>query len=42
MNASGEPCKFSQLKCAAHATTAGAVNERNPATIPIPKAKTKR
>ena len=41
MNASGEPCRFNQLRCAPHATTAGAVNERNPATIPIPRARTK-
>ena len=41
MNASDEPCRFNQLRCAPHATTAGAVNERNPATIPIPRARTK-
>jgi hypothetical protein len=27
--------------CAANETTAGAVNERNPATIPIPRARIK-
>jgi hypothetical protein len=42
INAMGEPCRFSQPICAAHATTAGAVNERKPATIPIPMAKTRR
>jgi hypothetical protein len=41
MNPSAESCRFSQPKCAAHATTAGAVNERKPATIPIPIARTK-
>jgi hypothetical protein len=41
INASGEPFRFSQSKCAAHARNAGASNERNPATIPIPIAKTK-
>jgi hypothetical protein len=41
MNASGEPCRFNQPRCAPHATTAGAVNERNPATIPIPRARAK-
>jgi len=29
------------VECAPHATTAGAVNDRNPATIPIPIARTK-
>jgi hypothetical protein len=39
INARGEPFRFSQSKCAAHATTAGASNERSPATIPIPIAR---
>jgi hypothetical protein len=41
MNASDEPCRFNQLRYPPHATTAGAVNERNPATIPIPRARRK-
>src|SRR5262249_53971592 len=41
MNASGEPCRFNKSKCANHATTAGASNERSPATIPIPMANRK-
>ena len=41
MNASGDPCRFNQPRYAPHATTAGAVSERNPATIPIPRAKRK-
>ena len=41
MNASDDACRFNQPRCAAHATTAGAVNDRKPATIPIPRAKAK-
>jgi hypothetical protein len=41
INARGEPCRFNHPKCAAQATTAGGSNERKPATIPIPIAKTK-
>ncbi len=41
INARGEPCRFNQPQCAAQATTAGGSNERKPATIPIPIAKTK-
>ena len=40
MNANGEPERLSQPKCAAQATTAGAVSERSPATTPIPNAST--
>src|ERR1700691_1605714 len=35
MNDKGEPCRLIQPRCAAHATTAGAVKDRNPATKPI-------
>jgi hypothetical protein len=38
MKASGELCRLIQPKLAAHATTAGAVRDRNPATSPIPVA----
>src|SRR5262245_57911848 len=38
MNANGEPESLSQPKCAAQATTAGAVSDRSPATTPIPNA----
>jgi hypothetical protein len=41
IKARNEPCKFNHPRCAAQATTAGAINERKPATIPIPIAKTK-
>lgn len=41
INATGEPSRFNRPRCVAHATTAGAVNERKPATIPIPPARTK-
>ena len=41
MKASREPARFSQLRCAAHAATAGAVNDRIPETMPIAKARTK-
>jgi hypothetical protein len=36
MKAKGEPDRWIQPKCAAQATTAGAVMERKPATTPIP------
>src|SRR5262245_12905785 len=38
MNATGAPASLSQPKCAAQATTAGAVSDRRPATTPIPNA----
>jgi hypothetical protein len=41
INERGEPYRFNKSKCAAHATTAGASNERSPATIPIPIARRK-
>jgi len=41
MKASGELLRFNQPRCAAHATTAGGVKERNPAVKPIPKANAK-
>ena len=40
--ASGDPCKLSQPRCAAHATTAGGAKVRNPAAIPIPNAKARK
>src|SRR5438132_13100346 len=36
-----DPLKYSQPRCAAQATTAGAVNEGRPATIPNPIARAK-
>src|SRR3979490_50086 len=33
-----ESCRSSRWRCAAQLTTAGAVSDRKPATIPIPKA----
>src|SRR5579863_2973649 len=41
MNASREPARFSQLRRAAQAATAGAVNDRMPETMPIANARTK-
>ena len=38
MKARAEPERLIQPRCAAQATTAGAVMDRNPATTPIPKA----
>jgi hypothetical protein len=38
MKASGELWRLIQPRRAAHATTAGAVRDRNPATKPIPNA----
>ena len=38
MKATGELCRLIQPRCAAQAITAGAVNDRNPATIPMPNA----
>ena len=37
MKAIGELLRFNQPRCAAHATTAGGVNERNPAPKPMPR-----
>src|SRR5262249_4497616 len=39
MNANGEAERFIQPRWAAQATTAGAVNERKPATTPIQNAR---
>jgi hypothetical protein len=36
MNANGDPDKLIQPRCAAHATTAGAVMARSPASKPMP------
>jgi hypothetical protein len=41
INASWEPARLSQFRCAAQAVTAGAVRDRIPDTIPIAKARTK-
>jgi hypothetical protein len=38
MKANGEPLRFIQPRCAAHATTAGGVNARKPAANPMAKA----
>ena len=41
MNAKGDPCRFSHPRWAAQLTAAGAVKDRKPATIPMPKATAK-
>src|SRR4249919_2323329 len=41
MNARRDPARFSQLRCAAHAATAGPVKDRIPETMPIANARTK-
>ena len=41
MKANGEPLRFIQPRCAAHATTAGGVNARKPAAKPMAKANAK-
>jgi hypothetical protein len=41
MNAKGDPDKLIQSKCAAHATTAGAVMARSPASTPMPNDSSK-
>jgi hypothetical protein len=41
IKASGELLRFNQPRWAAHATTAGGVNERKPAAKPRPKANAK-
>ncbi len=40
MNAKADPLRSSQPRRAAQLTAAGAVSERNPATNPIPTART--
>src|SRR5580704_7598370 len=39
VNASRVPARLSQLRCAAHAATAGAVKERIPDTMPMAKVR---
>jgi hypothetical protein len=39
IKARGDPWRFNHPRYAAQLTAAGAVNERNPATTPIPKAE---
>ena len=41
INAKRDPARFSQPRCAAQATTAGAVKDRIPETMPIANARPK-